>query len=107
MTMRAFLIAILVGLLVPSLAYGQSAFQPNFFPGYNPPKARHVVEPSKATLDDLFPKSEIPDVTLQPLDLSRAKLPDLHTASIEKLASYYFVQVNDIRLKQFADIYKQ
>jgi hypothetical protein len=108
MTRKACFVAIFLSMFVCATSYGQSSvFQPNFLPNFTPPKSRHTAEPRKGTLEDLFPKTEIPDVTLQPLNLKGAKLPDLHSAAIEKLSNYYFVLVDNVRFHDFADVYKQ
>jgi hypothetical protein len=99
-------LTIFITLIFSSTAYGQ--FQPatSIFAGTGIKPGR-VREPSpKTTLDDFFPRTDIPQVSLPPISL-KAAIPGLPSAAMDKLATNYFVVVNDARVFDFAQVYRQ
>lgn len=104
--------------LLGGATYGQSSVEPPVF-GTNqaPPqldstlftraKAGRPRTPEPTSLSDLFPTTDVPHISLMPLLENAVRVPNLGQSAIYKLANNYFVIVNDARIADFADLYRQ
>jgi hypothetical protein len=105
--MKALILIILIALLITPVAKVEAQPATNIF-GTGGLKLDRAREPRKDTLEDLFPRSELKEVSLTPLMLKPGKLlPGLNESAVEKLNNGYFVVINDARVADFATIYRQ
>lgn len=104
---KAFNSAFIATLLAFLSLAAQAQPATNIFGG-GPIKPGPVKEPhAKTTLEDLFQRTESPEVSLPQISLSGVKIPGLPPEATEKLATNFFVVVNDSRISDFAQIYQQ
>lgn len=70
-----------------------------------PPKER-LTAPKELTLEDLFPRAELPVVPVTAYPLGGTQIPSLTDKSVKELGLNHFVVITNTSFKTFADIYR-